>query len=627
MRLLKRYALFLVLLALLITSFGLPVAAQSKSVVWERIDVNITVNPDGTFTVEEKLQIRFVGGPFQFGFRRISADRLVAIDNVTVFDEKGAYRPVEGRVESGPPRSFSVYKSGGDYYIRWFFSPLSDTTRTFRISYRVHGGLRAYEAGDQLWWQAVFPDRDGPVHESVVTVKVPGPVTAYDAYFVPADVEKIDEYTIRFRAKTQVPPGTAFEVRVQWPHGVIPVTPAPWQAAADAETAREERLRAWNQRWRPLANLFFLAISVLILSLGMAGIYLLWYLRGRDKPTEVFAEYLIEPPSNLKPALAGALIDERADMKEILATLVDLARRGYIEIEEIEEGWRGRDFRFYRKREDTEQLEPFEREVLNAILGGRTSRNLTDLKERFYRHIPDIKEAIYEALVELGYFPTNPERVRSRYALLGVGISMLGGLTILVAQTLLGKWIDLAFFPGLAIIILGAMMMVMANFMPRKTDKGAEEAAKWKAFRAYLARLQKLPDTARAQDLLERYLPYAIAFGVEETFLKRFESMAEKQGEVVHWPTWYHPYPTTPTGKGVPGHAGIPQGGAGTPSLSDASRRIGGGLSGLSRSLGTMLATASSVMTSAPSSSGGGGFSGGGSVGGGGGGGGGGGFG
>ena len=596
--------LFLLSLLLLV-ALPLKSAAQSKSVDWRRIDVDITVSQDGTFTVVETLEIEFVGGPFRFGYRNIPRDRLTAIDKVRVWDEQGEYTALQGKVTDGKPRSFSVYVSGNDYVIRWFFEPTSNTVRTFRVAYRVQGGLRYYQEGDQLWWAAVFPDRSGPVRRSTVTVTVPGPIQNAAAYFVPANVEQINDRTVRFKAKTQIPAGTAFEVRVQWPHGIVAGTPAPWQAAADAEAAREERMRIWNQKWRPLANLFLLAISLLLLSLGIAGIYLLWYARGRDMPAQVFAEYLPEPPSDLPPALAGTLVDERADMKEILATVVDLARRGVLEIEEVKEGWRGTDFRFRLKSSRLSNLEPFEQEVVKGLLGTRRERFLSDLKNKFYRHIPRIRRAIYEAVTERGYFPTNPEKVRTRYALLGAGVDVLGGLLTVGGWMVLSDWVDLAFLPGASLFVLGAIMMVVANFMPRKTAKGAEEAAKWKAFRTYLERLQKLPDTGKAQEILERYLPYAIAFGVEDSFLKRFEAVAAERGEVVYWPTWYHPYPSPASGRS-PGHASIPgSGGSGPPSLGDASRSIGSGLSGLSRSLGTMLATATTTAEASTSRTGG----------------------
>ena len=63
---------------------------------------------------------------------------------------------------------------------------------------------------------------------------------------------------------------------------------------------------------------------------------LIWRKRGRDEPATIYASYVSEPPSALSPGLAGALIDEKVDTKEIIATIVDLARRGYLEITDTE---------------------------------------------------------------------------------------------------------------------------------------------------------------------------------------------------------------------------------------------------------------------------------------------------
>jgi len=58
------------------------------------------------------------------------------------------------------------------------------------------------------------------------------------------------------------------------------------------------------------------------------GMLLIWRRRGRDEPSAVYARYVSEPPSDLSPGLAGALIDEKVDTKEVIATIIDLARRG-----------------------------------------------------------------------------------------------------------------------------------------------------------------------------------------------------------------------------------------------------------------------------------------------------------
>ena len=53
------------------------------------------------------------------------------------------------------------------------------------------------------------------------------------------------------------------------------------------------------------------------------GMLLLWRRRGRDDPSVRYASYVSEPPSDLPPALVGALIDEKVDIKEVLARVID----------------------------------------------------------------------------------------------------------------------------------------------------------------------------------------------------------------------------------------------------------------------------------------------------------------
>ncbi len=588
-------------------------ATPGKQVVWERIDVNLTINPDGTVDVEEQWRITFEGGPFRYGYRRIETRYLTDITDVQVLDEEGPYRP--GTAEA--PRVFVLESSSQALTIRWFFEPLSDTTRTFILRYRVHGALRFYEGGEQFWWKAVFPDRDAPVHEATVTVRAPGPIRAAQAYFVPAKVQRVDASTVRFIAEKQIPAGTSFEVRVEWLAGVVGGTPAPWQAQADAEARALERQAVWEQRWRPIVEVLVVMGSLTVLIVGALGLYLLWYTRGRDPYVEVFAEYLTEPPSDLPPAIAGVVVDERANIKEILATLLDLGRRGFLEIFELPG-----DYRFQLTGQSV-ALRPFERVLVERLFRGHGVRRLSDWK--YLLGTADGKavlDAIYEEAQRLGFFPHHPRRVRVRYQVLGIVISVLSGVVLFPLGGFLASRLSSFWCPGAAVSLLGALMMVMGTFMPRKTRKGAEEAAKWRAFKRYLEKLERM-DVAQAETLLERYLPYAVALGVEDRFLKALEKWEQRTGRSVPIPGWYHtPHTPTPRTSGGAGRTAAP---GRTPSLSEASRSLGAGLSGLSQSLGGMLSLAATTLAPASSSSGGG-FSGGGSFGGGGGGGGGGGF-
>ena len=624
-----RWSLIILLLALFV---AFPAAAQSKSVVWNRFDVDIAVNQDGSFDVAEKQEIQFIGGPFHFGYRDISTNYTEAITDILVGDVNGAYL----QNDSEQPGTYFVEDRGNSLYVKWFFDETTDATRTFFISYRVHGGLRYYDGGDQLWWKAVYADRPASVKSSVVIVKVPQPavIDNMDAYNTMADMQLLDQQTAKFTAKEAIPPGQPFEVRVQFTHGVVAGTAAPWQATAEkSETV---------SRWRTVANIFFMLLGLMLFILAPVGIYLVWYIWGRDPRPEIVPTYLPEPPSDLPPGMAGTLIDEKADTRDVLATIVDLARRGYLHMEELDEdddsGYSSRDFLYTKQRDPDDDLRPYESYLLEKLFGSESERKLSSLKNTFYQYNDKAKKMLYEEVTKSGYFVSNPKTTRLRWLAAGFGMMALSAIFLCLGFPLLAWLTDtgvlLAFGPGL----FGLGLIIISYFMPKKTQKGADEAAKWKAFFTYLKDIEQYTDLEKATELFERYLPYAIAFGMDKKYLSQWEKVPNVQP-----PMWYGPYHDpfphygygSASGSRPPGHASpAPQGEAGSmPTLSDASSGMSRGLAGMSAGLSSMLTTASSTLTSRPQSSSGsssgwsgGGWSGGGGFSGGGGGGGGGGF-
>ena len=68
---------------------ALPTLAAEKSIVWDRFDVDLTVNTDGTFDVAEHQALRFIDGTFSFGYRNIVKSNLSHISNWAMTDESG----------------------------------------------------------------------------------------------------------------------------------------------------------------------------------------------------------------------------------------------------------------------------------------------------------------------------------------------------------------------------------------------------------------------------------------------------------------------------------------------------------------------------------------------------------
>jgi uncharacterized membrane protein YgcG len=325
----------------------------------------------------------------------------------------------------------------------------------------------------------------------------------------------------------------------------------------------------------------------------------LWWTRGRDPERDaVTVQY--EPPDKLTPAECGALVDNEVAMRDITATLVDLAVKGYLTIEQKEDSGllafvHHRDYVFHLKKPPAEWsgARAHEQQMLVALFSSGTSTDvkLSDLQNHFYTNLPTIRSAIFDALVADGYYLHRPDTVRQGYLgagliigfLLWAGSRSLENATGIVTLT----W----FITGL---VTAGVICGFGWFMPARTITGARTLAKVLGFEDFLGRVEsdRIERLEKTPELFEKYLPYAMALHVEKKWVQAFA------GITIQPPAWY-------------------QGGYGAgfqPYL-------------LVNDLNAMSVQAGSVMASSPrGSSGGSGFGGGGGSGGGFGGGGGGGF-
>ncbi|MDQ5853521.1 MAG: DUF2207 domain-containing protein [Chloroflexota bacterium] len=619
----KRYARSLGLsLGLLLCLFvgSVPALAQSRSVEVERRDARITIQPSGDVRFVETWEVNFIGGPFRFAFRSIPLDRVTDITDWRVSEDGQQY--AENGSEN--PNTFDVTTENGERKITWYFPETSDATRTFLLEYTLRGALRIYPDGDQFFWKFIESDRDYTINSSQVLLTLPAAFAANQlrstTYLNGTEQQEaarpFDQQTVEFIGGP-FPSGTEWELRTQFPHGVVTATVQPWQA-------REDRA--------PVYNLIFLAASVLTLIGGLLGLYLLWYARGRDWPVGAASPYYTEPPEELPPGIAGTLLDEKADLQDILATLVDLANRGFLRIEEHqEEGFfrSSSTFRFVRLRSDDDTLRPYEQKLLDKVFGSSHMRDLTDLKEKFYTAIGDLETSLYDETVKVGYFPESPKTTRYKYGFSALALILLVGLGGFFGLALIVDVAPLALLLWIAAGIVAVAFGILSFFMPRKTPAGAAAASKWRAFKRYLEDIDKYTDVAEARDQFARYLPYAIAFGLEQSWVRRFAAVDAPV------PGWYYPHgydfgPRTfshsrsgsrEVASSQGGRSEGSRGGGGAPSLDTMAGGAFRGLNAMSSGFLGMLNTTSSTFTSRPASSGssgGGGWSGGGGGGGGG---------
>jgi len=225
--------LLTILLAVLALLGTAAAPEPQRSVTYERYDVDIDIQRDGSLLVAETYQLRFQG-EFQTGFAEIPLDNVSDIVDVGVREGDRAY------VEEGSgPGTFSLERSYDAIRVDWEYEPTSGSeTRTFVVEYRVLGGLWVYPDVDWLTWKAVPADRSGIATEaSRVTVHLPAPVDPERlitwSKTVEATVQVPDPRTVVFESKAHIPDGTAFEVEVGFPHGLTSAEITDWQRRAD----------------------------------------------------------------------------------------------------------------------------------------------------------------------------------------------------------------------------------------------------------------------------------------------------------------------------------------------------------------------------------------------------------
>jgi hypothetical protein len=619
------FVLGIALLAVMITGVAgaAPDSQDNRRLRWDRFDVTIdnVVTGENRFDVTETYELTIETGPFRFGTAEIPTDRLDTIRNVAVYDGEMALRETCG----GGAGTFCVSQFDDTFSLTYYFLQAAESgqRRTIRLKYTVFGALRSYDDGDQLYWVAVPGDRPFPVLDSRVTVTLPSDrPPEVTASYPDTWAETIDGTTVIWEAPGSLGTSGEVEVRVQYPHDPS-MSKAGWQAGFD-------RMRWYEDNLKPIVTLLLLVIGALIGFGGSLLIIMRYLSHGRDPEAVVVPEYLPEPPSDELPGIVGVLLDERADMKDILGTMLDLARRGYLVIEQTSGGgvlgmFENTEFHFHRTDKDSGSLRGYEKALLRGLFPGkRTDTKLSDLRNKFYKVIPAIKEQMYRDLVKQGYFTRSPETTRNLWLFGGIGLMVLAGIGFWggLAATVISP---LMVAPPIGVGLVGLVMAVASQAMPAKTPKGAQEAARWQAFRTYLKNIESYTDLSQVTDHFEKYIGYAMAFGFEKDWIRDFAPV------MTAMPTWYFPthlggpwgrgyyhgWPSSGSGSSGGGLGGLDFEGPG--GLNSMSRSLTDGLNSMNTGLTKMLNDASGAMTSRPSSSGsGGGFSGGGGGGGGG---------
>ncbi len=556
------------------TAWGSPAAQPARSLVLARFDAAITVRPTGELEVTETIAARFTG-VWNGIYRSIPVEYRTS----TGFNWRVRLELQSITNDDGEPLSYETSRERHYRKFKIWVPNAEDAVRTVVIKYVVHGGLRFFEEHDELYWNITGDEWDVPIEAASARITLPDAArgiraTAFNGAYGSTARDALVEIRAN-QVRITMPTALAFR------EGLTAVVG--WDKGAVPEPTRTDRALGFLATNWPL----LIPVPVFIAML------LTWRARGRD-PARLPVSVQYTAPEGLSPAEAGTLIDNRVDMRDITATVVDLAVNGHLKIEERKEPkvfglFERDDFVFHRLRTEGDRpaLRPHESRVLAGIFSGNdTSVALSELQNKFYSHLPAIRQSIFTELVRKKYYQRRPDSVQA----LWVGLGIAAGALIAIGGAMISAVFDLTPVPFLIAGAISAVIMVgFGIVMPARTVAGARALERVLGFEEFLERVEsdRLDRVGRTPELFERCLPYAMAFGVEKQWANAFHDIYREP------PNWY-------TGRSMT-----------TFNAATFSSR-----------LSAMSSQASSTMSSSPRSSSGSGFSGGSSGGGGGGGGG-----
>ena len=531
---LLRWGFLLAALLLLAT----PGFGRSWSIA--RFDARYTVGDDGSVLVEEEIHPSF-DGTYQGIERSIPVEYpgpdgtdyklFVKVDSVT--DESGekirfeqssrAERTADGRVNQ--------------FLVLRIYAGGTDTERTVRISYRAANAVRFFADHDEFYWNVTGLDTKVPTEEASAFVALPsgaagqsGQIKAQAFTGVYGTREKeatstVDGSNVTFETSAPLAARNGLTIDIYIPKGIL------------TEPSWFTRNVVWFVGGNPGALLPVWAFAV------MFG---LWWWKGRNPDPGLSVAPMYEPPKGLTPAEAGTLLEDAVEARDITSTVIDLAVKGYIKIIENNDKVlfiTHRDYilRLMKPRHEWQDLAAHELEVLDNIFPEVTAEEttLSSLKERFYIALPSIRQEIMAALNGKNLYSTDPDSAK--------GLALVGVLIIVLPFLWLQMTGRIQLFNSPTVLAAGALLsiaivMLFGRKLAAKTVRGARARVECLGFKEFMTRVDGDRIKRMPPDTFEKFLPYAMAFGVEHHWAKAFEGLLTEP------PSWY-----VGSGYGTPG--------------------------------------------------------------------------
>ncbi len=378
---------------------------------------------------------------------------------------------------------------------------------TYVIKYRVENAIRTERNSyDELYWNILGNFWDLEIDNFRAKIIFPQGISRENVdidYYAGTLGSKskagfnyiwLNDNELEFRSSNTIGTRTGLTLSATFPKDIVsPYKYSPWQKfiiALDKTILK-----------------YIIALIILFLA------FFAWSKFGKTPKINqpLIAEY--EPPEGLSPIEIGSLLNRgRRSKNSIPATIINLAVKGYLKIEKIEKKgiFSKTNYKFIRLDKETKDLYKAEEKLFaNIFIGNKSEVKLSELKNENKLDLAEIFNYVSDDLKDRGLISKNS-------VFIGIGMIILAVILFIIFI----KINVLVALSPLGFIIFGLLTM---NSL---TIEGVELRHKIKGFKLYMTTAEKYRFRFYEKEgIMEKYLPYAIQFGITKQWLNSMKNI------------------------------------------------------------------------------------------------------
>jgi uncharacterized membrane protein len=545
-----------------------------KSVTIDRFDAKVTFDEQGDMTVIERWDMDY-HEDMRVRFRDIKYVKYAA-NYPLVYDDDNRATWVNDSVDvdfykNGVNRTSDIYvglSTRGDYdelgdlvqcpdftlecesiFVDTYSAGRLSGKVTFVYTYTIEGVITKYSDISEFNWR-LFEYAEGTIKEATITLNLPQNSYETDRFYAwghglsTGNIEIIDNQTIEVTMEN-IKNGEFPELRVLMPNLLFPdIRNQNIVIHPDMDFERlydyENELAIQTNRRILWAQIMFFGAIALIPIMGFVT-YKIYLKHDKEYEPDFQGEYYRELPNEATPAEVSYLYYNKSINDEVFtATLLDLIRRGYIqivdEVKNVSESETNIKLRRTKSNQEHELL-PHEKVFLSMIfdmMGNRLETSTRQI-EKFsstYSNAKVFQNKAYELIKEAKrqaekqrYYESlgtekNLIRKYSLIPLIFFGISLILWLNFQI-----DTWIAM----GISLVITITFLIYVSLFT-RRTRQGNELYVKWKAFRNFLLNFSNMEDYPIPSIVVwEHYLVYATVFKLADVVMDQLRVKLPKE--------------------------------------------------------------------------------------------------